>query len=333
MTDDAFNTMRHEDQHRLVDTKVQNRFRDHIADLPILEAEYAQLGAGSAQVLAHYFSGKDIIIVRTAIEPKFVAHCFIDPDWLGLMIPLKWRGDYVFNGIKANPNDLFVSAGASGYAATGSNRETISIALRRSRLYSTMRALRGNPSDPVEFCDQRIALGATTGTHFHNLLATVMRSATRIALGEGRFGLSESVENDLFSDLGDLFLDQLYCSRSPDPGRIDALRIVSAAKRALDDRQPAAVSMTNLCEASGVGKTWLHKCFVEVYGRAPQAYLRAHRLTMARENILCPHDPPKLIKQAALSLGFVNFGRFAAEYRARFGESPSQTLKNNPGST
>ncbi len=322
-----------DDDPGLAKGKVRNRFRDHLTDLPILEAEYAQLGAGPANVIARYFFGKDIIITQTAIEPKFVAHCFIDPDWLGLMIPLRWRGDYVFNGVAANPYDVFVSEGSSGYAATGLDRETLSIAVRRAPLCATMQALRGNSSDPIRFFDQRMALGATNGPRFQKVLLSAIRTGTQIVRGEGQYVLSEAMESNLFDELGYLFLDQLDRGPPRDPGRIDTLRVVSAAKRALDEQRLASVSMSDLCAASGVGKTWLHKCFHEAYGCAPQAYLRAQRLTAARDRLLCPLAPPALIKEVALSLGFVNFGRFAADYRARFGENPSQTLRPQPSCT
>ena len=107
---------------------------------------------------------------------------------------------------------------------------------------------------------------------------------------------------------------------------MDALQVAAAAKRALEGSQTQTASLADLCAASGVGQTWLHKCFVEIYGEPTQSYLRSRRLTAAREQLLNRLSVPISVKQVALSHGFTNFGRFAAEYRDRFGENSSSTL-------
>lgn len=71
---------------------------------------------------------------------------------------------------------------------------------------------------------------------------------------------------------------------------------------------------------------WLHRCFVEIYGCPPYELLRAYRLTSARERLLDREERIGLVKEVAFSFGFKNTGRFAADYRARFGENPSDTL-------
>ena len=46
----------------------------------------------------------------------------------------------------------------------------------------------------------------------------------------------------------------------------------------------------------------------------------------AREALLDPLGAPKMVKQAALMMGFLGSGRFAHDYKAMFGELPSTTL-------
>ena len=54
------------------------------------------------------------------------------------MIPLRWRGDYVFKGIMAQPYDVYLSAGPNDYATVGEGRETFAVDIRRSRLQQTI---------------------------------------------------------------------------------------------------------------------------------------------------------------------------------------------------
>ena len=62
----------------------------------------------------------------------------------------------------------------------------------------------------------------------------------------------------------------------------------------------------------------------DVYGVPPMRFLRNHRLQRVREELLSAREAQ--VSDVALRWGFSHFGRFAAEYRKRFGESPSQTL-------
>jgi AraC family ethanolamine operon transcriptional activator len=82
-----------------------------------------------------------------------------------------------------------------------------------------------------------------------------------------------------------------------------------------------------MCAAAGVGQRWLHKCFIDVLGVSPYRFVRLARLTRAREQLLVCDSSPALIKTLSLSLGYRLSGRFAADYRALFGENPSQTLQ------
>lgn len=115
-------------------------------------------------------------------------------------------------------------------------------------------------------------------------------------------------------------------SGSRDPGRLRPDQVVRDALRAKHVQGEPVVSLAQLCAASGVGPTWLSKCFHESLGVSPVAYLRARRLSAARARLLDRSCPPASVKDVALSLGFMNLGRFAADCRAIFEENPSDSL-------
>ena len=54
-------------------------------------------------------------------------------------------------------------------------------------------------------------------------------------------------------------------------------------------------------------------------------FLRERRLELARRRILSGDG--RSSTQVALDCGFEHLGRFSIEYRARFGESPSHTIR------
>ncbi|MCD6732187.1 MAG: helix-turn-helix domain-containing protein, partial [Burkholderiaceae bacterium] len=57
----------------------------------------------------------------------------------------------------------------------------------------------------------------------------------------------------------------------------------------------------------------------------PIEFVRVQRLAKARE-ALAGAQPGTRVTDVALGVGYFHLGRFAAEYKARYGESPSDTL-------
>ena len=85
-----------------------------------------------------------------------------------------------------------------------------------------------------------------------------------------------------------------------------------------------------LCAASGVKLRTLHHSFEQVYGVPPIAYHRFRRLKLAHDQ-LERGDPAVLtVAQIAASWGFTHLGRFAADYKAVFGDAPSTALARQP---
>jgi AraC-like DNA-binding protein len=304
------------------------RYRDHLFDQPILEAEAAQIGRGAADYVSEQVRGRDMRLVRLRFAPKAVTQVVIDPDWILLILPVALRGRYVFNGLEAGPFDLFLSAGRDGCATVGEHRDTLSVGLRRTRFEDVSRALADGSVDSIALSDQRLTLGAGEVRWLRRRFLAAIEAARLTPPVGGSPGLSEVAENDLISDIVAILTPRALRDPPRDPARLGALHVVRAARRAIDPRRARPPSLADLCAAAGVGQTWLHKCFVEVCGTSPVQYLRASRMSMARDLLLDPRS--RSVKDVALQLGLLHSGRFAADYRAVFGESPSETLVSRP---
>jgi AraC-like DNA-binding protein len=85
------------------------------------------------------------------------------------------------------------------------------------------------------------------------------------------------------------------------------------------------ITLTDIVVASGVAGRTLQDHFRRFRDTTPMRYLRNARLDRAREALRCA-EPEEGVTPIAIELGFGHLGRFAAEYRKRFGEAPSQTL-------
>lgn len=89
-------------------------------------------------------------------------------------------------------------------------------------------------------------------------------------------------------------------------------------------RPPAAAELARL---TGVSERTLRTIFHAEFGVGPVTYLRRRRLDAVHRD-LRDLDPAHgtTVTDVAHRHGFAHAGRFAAEYRARFGETPSATL-------
>ena len=110
-------------------------------------------------------------------------------------------------------------------------------------------------------------------------------------------------------------------------------RLVSEAEDYLDAAGGRPVHISELCSALKVSRRSLHRAFADTLGIGPVAYLRSRRLSAIR-SVLTRGDPAAIsIGDLAFEYGFPEPGRFAAYYRAHFGETPSETLRSRGVST
>ena len=93
-----------------------------------------------------------------------------------------------------------------------------------------------------------------------------------------------------------------------------------------DDYRDRSPSIPEICAALGISERTLRGCCHEHLNMAPNRYFRLRRMQRARR-VLRDADPTIVtVAQVAKHHGFRELGRFAAEYRAAFGELPSATL-------
>lgn len=86
------------------------------------------------------------------------------------------------------------------------------------------------------------------------------------------------------------------------------------------------MDIPSLSKAAGVSRRTLNYGFQKYRGTSPTQYLKNIRLERARQDLLSAHSGTS-VTDVAMHWGFTQLGRFAGEYKKRFGESPSDTLR------
>ena len=85
-------------------------------------------------------------------------------------------------------------------------------------------------------------------------------------------------------------------------------------------------TVPDLAATAGVSSRTLQRMFKDFVGKTPRAALRDIRFERARR-VLLQGLPDARVMDVALDCGFPHFGRFSIEYRRRYGETPSRTLR------
>lgn len=89
------------------------------------------------------------------------------------------------------------------------------------------------------------------------------------------------------------------------------------------------LTVDRIAEAASVSVRTIFYGFEQWRRTTPMAHVRELRLGLARKQLQEGRHKGTTVSQAAVNAGFTNFSQFAKIYKARFGETPSMTLRNN----
>lgn len=110
------------------------------------------------------------------------------------------------------------------------------------------------------------------------------------------------------------------------PANALAPRHVKRAEDYIRAHAREALTLEQIAGAVGCGIRTLSEGFHKARGTTPMNFLRQVRLAGVRKD-LEQGRAPGVVAEVALRWGFNHLGRFSADYRRSFGESPSDTLR------
>jgi AraC-like DNA-binding protein len=87
--------------------------------------------------------------------------------------------------------------------------------------------------------------------------------------------------------------------------------------------------MAEICAALGVSERLLRSLCAEHLGMSPTTYLRLRRMSLVHRTLRRGEPEATSVSEVARGYGFGSLGRFAADYRALYGELPSATLRRS----
>lgn len=204
--------------------------------------------------------------------------------------------------------------------------QQITLRIERSRLERHCEALLGNfMRQPLEFA-LGMPLCEGAGRRWIRLMQMVLDELDDPGLSAPPQLLAQEWEQALMTCLlvahPNTYRERLTLA-TPDVLPRHVKRVVDYIEAHAE--QPLTVEA--LAQVANVKVSAIYAGFRKYCGVAPLQYLRMVRMRRARSELLAAQPGSETISNIAYRWGFTHLGRFGQEYRRRFGETPSDTLR------
>lgn len=259
------------------------------------------------------------------------AHFEVEPNGSDHMIEIPIRGrSRVRHG-----DELDVVAGRDGVIMSPSNStnwdddgllyQAVSIHFDSDLLRTRLAVLTGVESRTDITFHPHLDLQSGAGRRFFSLLASAYNH-----LDEDNSIFANKYSAALYEELLiNVLLTEFAHSHSSsleNPVYLTANRAVRKAEEYFEEHADKPISISDVAIAVGASVRSLQRTFQKINGTSPMRYLRNLRLDRARMRLINSGLNAN-ITQIAIMSGFGHLGNFAAEYKRRFGESPSETAR------
>jgi AraC-like DNA-binding protein len=135
--------------------------------------------------------------------------------------------------------------------------------------------------------------------------------------------LNSELEDELIVALLNASLTDTAILDKSEPGQRS--HAVSKALAYINDTHDETIGVRDICSNTGIALRTLNRAFRERFGIGPKAYLMRRRLSSVRAELLRA-SADTLVADVANRWGFWHMGQFAKDYKAVFGELPTETL-------
>jgi AraC family ethanolamine operon transcriptional activator len=105
-------------------------------------------------------------------------------------------------------------------------------------------------------------------------------------------------------------------------------QIIRMSMDFIDQHDGEYLSVEQVAASAGVSERTLRDAFLRYFGVPPVQYLNRRTLHQVRRALKAPDPSVATVTGILTRFGVWQFGRFARDYRALFGELPSETLRH-----
>lgn len=298
----------------------------HAAAQPGWQLRYEQLSPGRFAGLIHHIQlpGARLVHERCNVAVRQRGE-FADASYVFAM-GLPCAEPAVFNGQKVERDGVMLGRGGELDLCTPAGYELVAVVVDDSLLTPLWERMYGKKPSAWMESQLVVPARAALADALRVLHLRVMAEATTV-LPLGGADHDDTAARQLRDALLIEWLEALPPSvdASALPGVLARKRLVDRACELMLSQTDEPLSMLDVCRRVGSSRRKLNYCFQDVLGTSPVKYLRAVRLNGVRRALRAGRTT---VQDAAARWGFLHLGQFARDYKAQFGERPSDTLKS-----
>ena len=288
-----------------------------------IEQPMRQLGKGAFRsALAATFT-KDADFFSDRYNRKISMHLENDDGNVGIVFPRSASGDFLAAGENIGNEKLIVVPTGSGVDITGpSFIGSESIAIPEKRFAELIQTLCPTIQSP-----ENLVILEGDNAQF----LALRQAVTEIVAHPEQDSNGETAANVValvIARIGDTSGQHSPIEISESMRRIHIAKI---AQDYIESHYQEAVHIEDLCRLSAVGVRTLQRYFREYFDLPMSQYLKAVRLDSARRELVTANSSETSVTTIAMTHGCVHLGRFAVEFRDRFGVSPHEVLDSRLG--
>jgi AraC-like DNA-binding protein len=107
-------------------------------------------------------------------------------------------------------------------------------------------------------------------------------------------------------------------------------RVIARTLALIEAKQGQPLLIDDLCQGTAVSERTLRNVFHEYFGVGPMRLLKVRQLLEIRRALLMTEPGQDTVARIAARFGVWDFSLFARNYKALYGESPSESLRKPP---
>lgn len=209
--------------------------------------------------------------------------------------------------------------------AFGEGYKHFTVKLTKSSLESVLSRELGHASEDLIFAPGPVRLAGQSAA-FCRLVQTICDD---LDSGTSAFGHSRAAGamEDALQRLLLAAVPHNYSQGYNSPNAAAAPYYVCRVEAFIRKNISEPITLDQMIEVSGVSARSLHAGFRRFRNTTPMNYLKDCRLSLARRKLIGGAENGRSVTEVALDCGFTHLSKFARDYRDRFDERPSETLR------
>ena len=280
------------------------------------QTNFHQIEPGAMQTRVKARSGRLLSLLEISMNRSVHQQGSAPPDTLTFGFSLS-DGDFRWRGAEMKKENFLTFGGKDGFEGlTDRAFHGVTFSVANTDLEILAERL-GLPID-----DRLRSSGIFDPAQGPDDIQCLTEKALKYLKSDGQIAMDVNDEEDMLATFLHLAADTSH-HKDRCTGH-DRTRAVRLALEFMEENAEHNIPISRICEAANVSLRTLHRAFHEVCGIGPKAYFLRMRLGLLRRALL-NQDRIGGVSDAANQLGFWHMGQLARDYRAQYGELPSQT--------